>query len=174
MRIKLSSSYVCVYIFARWGRSTFFLMFWISKQTFYYDGEFIKNCTIVYQVSNWVFGQARLMSLNAFTKRQRSLAASNSTCDGLLIYKTASNVLRLIYLKASVIFSSVSEARSTVYVGMKPVLLIMLIFCILPDTDFLLIGPKVDEFWSSAELLTASRMLWFLLATLSEDLWADF
>lgn len=106
----------------------------------------MRNYTIVCQVSNCAFGQATPPSLKALMNRHRSLAASNSTCEGLFICWITSKVCRLICLNVSLIFSRDSDARSRGYVGMNPVLLIILAPGFNPLMDFLRVALSADAF----------------------------
>lgn len=101
---------------------------------------------MVCQVSNCASGQATELSLKALMNRQRSLAASNSSCDGLFIDWITSKVCKLICLNASLIFSRDSDARSRGCVGMNPVLLIMLVAGFNPLIDFLRVALRAEAF----------------------------
>lgn len=67
-----------------------------------------------------------------------------------------SKVYKLICLKASLIFSSDSDALSRGWVGMNPVRLIILVLPFKALIDFRLFALKAEVFWFSIVLLMFS------------------
>ena len=87
-----------------------------------------------------------------------------------------SKVYKLICLKASLIFSSDSDALSRGWVGMKPVRLIILVLPFKALIDFRLFALKAEVFWFSIVLFMFSLMsftLWLVVLTtvLGTDFW---